>query len=161
MPRRTFLYRTLIGAAGIVTLPVGLAPARQPLLWIADPDADVTATIQLLTQHYQLAEARVFRCKRQVIASLHREPRKPTFLVTDYFGGPMRGAEFIHWARRAAPTTKVILFSAVVGSLATWRTIAGAAAPAPDVIIEKPDLQKLLDIFGKFPFSRPRVEFAT
>jgi MraZ protein len=45
MPRRSFLRSAFLGAAGLAAMPVVLAPARRPSLWIADSDA---LAVQLL-----------------------------------------------------------------------------------------------------------------
>ncbi len=77
---------------------------------------------------------------------LQAEVNKPTFLVTDYLGGHMRGNEFIDLARHASPNTKLILFSAVVGNMEGWIAVAGSNAPRPDAIAEKPDARKLMTV---------------
>ena len=144
MPRRSFLRTALLGTAGLVVMPSVLAPVRRPSLWIAESDPGVAFTIQLLARHCGFAEAHIFACKRTAIRQLQTAATKPALLVTDYWSGQMRGSEFIRLVREATPATKVILFSAVVGNLQGWMAVAGANAPRPDAIVEKPSARKLM-----------------
>ena len=144
MPRRTFLGRTLLGAARLALFPSANAPARPSSLWIADRESSVAFTVQLLAQHCGFADARVFACKQHAIKSLRTVAAKPTLLVTDYWSGNIQGDEFIRLARHASPGTKLIVFSAVVGSLERWIAVAGASALRPDAIAEKPNARKLM-----------------
>ena len=142
MPRRSFLCRTLLGAAGLAAIP-SVIPGR-PSLWIADSEPCVAFAVQLLARHCGFADVRIFECKRMAIQRLRTEVTKPTLLITDYLSGYMRGNEFIRLARHAAPGTKLILFSAVVGNIERWIAVAGMNAPRPDAIVEKPSVRKLM-----------------
>jgi DNA-binding NarL/FixJ family response regulator len=144
MPRRTFLRTAFLGAVGLAAMPGDLAPMRRPSFWIADSDPGVAFAIQLLARHCGFADAHIFECKRTAIHRLRTASTKPTLLVTDYWGWRMRGSEFIRLARDAAPATKAILFSAVVGNLQDWIDVAGVNAPRPDAIVEKPSARKLM-----------------
>jgi CheY-like chemotaxis protein len=144
MPRRSFLRHAIFGAAGLAALPNVLAPVRRPSLWIADSEPSVAFTIQLLARHCGFAEVHTFECKRTAIRHLQTVAIKPTLFVTDYWSGQMRGSEFIRLARDAAPATKVILFSAVVGNFQRWIAVAGSNAPRSDAIAEKPNGRKLM-----------------
>lgn len=144
IPRRTFLRTAILGAVGLAAMPGVLAPGHRPSLWIADSDPGVALAIQLQARHCGFADAHIFECKRTAIHRLRTTSTKPTLLVTDYWGGRVRGNEFIRLARDASPATKVILFSAVVVNLQGWLEIAGANAPRPDAIVEKPSARKLM-----------------
>ena len=144
MPRRSFLRSAVLGAAGVATIPSIIAQVRRPPLWIADGEPCVAFPVQLLARHCGFAEVRIFECKRMAIKRLRTEVAKPALLVTDYLSGHMRGNEFIRLARHAAPATKVILFSAVVGNLQRWIAVAGLDAPSPDAIVEKPNVRELM-----------------
>ena len=146
MPRRAFLRSAILGAAGLATMPRVIAQARHPSLWIADSDPRVALAVQLLARHLGLADAPIFACKRRAINCLQTEVTKPALLVTDYYSGQMRGDELIRLARQASPATKVILFSAVVGSIEGWIAVAGLDTPKPDVIVEKPNTRKLMTV---------------
>ena len=115
---------------------------------LARPDSDprVALAVQLLARHLGLADAPIFACKRRAINCLQTEVTKPALLVTDYYSGQMRGDELIRLARQASPATKVILFSAVVGSIEGWIAVAGLDTPKPDVIVEKPNTRKLMTV---------------
>jgi response regulator RpfG family c-di-GMP phosphodiesterase len=144
MPRRSFLCRALIGVAGLAVTPSIMTQVRRPSLWIADSGAGVACAIQLLARQCGFAEARTFACKRTAIQSLRTEVNKPTIFVTDYLSGQMRGDEFIRLARHDSPATKLIIFSAVVGSMEGWIAAAGINAARPDAIVEKPDARRLM-----------------
>ena len=58
----------------------------------------------------------------------------------------VRGNEFVRLARHASPSTKLILFSAVVGNIEGWIAVAGLSAPRPDAIVEKPNAWKLMTV---------------
>ena len=90
-----------------------------------------------------IADARIFNSKRKAVRQLRASFFKPDFIITDYLDSEMRGDEFIRLARQISPQTKVILFSAVVGNADRWNKFAGLDAPIPDLIIEKPDTQRL------------------
>lgn len=144
--RRVFLRHALVGTATMATGPVGFMKNARPRLWIADSDPAVRATLRLLMRYYVLAELREFLCKQHALTCLQTEVLKPTLLITDFAGGAMRGDEFVRLARKSSPTTRLILFSAVIGHHNDWIALAGRDAPAPDVIIGKPDIQKLITI---------------
>jgi response regulator RpfG family c-di-GMP phosphodiesterase len=150
MTRRTFLGRSLLGAAGLAVIP-GVMAERRPTLWISDGDPSVALSIQVLARHCGVVDAHIFECKRKAIRCLRAEVDKPTFLVTDYASGQMRGNEFIRLARDASPDTKLILFSAVVGNIQRWIAVAGLDAPSPDAIVEKPDVRKLMAALCQTP----------
>lgn len=143
MPRRLFLCRALLGAAGLAAMPIVMAQVRRPSLWIADSEPGVAVAVQLLARHCGFGEAHVFECKRTALERLRTAVTKPTVLVTDYWSGHIRGNEFIRLARHASAATKVILFSAVLGNLQGWIAVAGLNAPRPDAIVEKPSARKL------------------
>lgn len=144
MPRRSFLARTLLGAAGLATMPCGIVNVSRPSLWIADSEPAVACAIQLLARQCGFTDVNIFGCKRTAIQRLRTEITKPTLVVTDYWSGQMQGDEFIRLARQASPNTKVILFSAVVGNRQRWIAVAGVNAPRPDAFVEKPSTRKLM-----------------
>ena len=144
IPRRSFLCRTLLGVAGLAVIPSVVAQVRCPSLWIADSDPGVAFTIQLLARHCGLVDVQIIEGKTTAIKRLQTGDAKPTLLVTDYVTGNLRGNEFIRLARHAAPDTKVILFSAVVGNLHRWIAAAGSDAPRPHAFVEKPSARKLM-----------------
>ncbi len=144
--RRVFLRHALVGTATIAAQPVGFMKNPRPRLWIADSDPAVRATLRLLMRYYALTKPREFLCKQHALTCLQTEILKPTLLITDFAGGAMRGDEFVRLAQNFAPTTRLILFSAVIGHHNDWIAMADPAAPAPDVIIEKPDIQKLITV---------------
>ena len=144
MPRRSFLWRALLGATGLAAVPSVIVQMRRPLLWIADSNPCVAFAIQLLARHCGFADSHIVECKRVAIKRLQTEVPKPKLLVTDYWSGHMRGNEFIRLARHVFPTTKVILFSTGVGNLRSWSDLAGLDAPIPDAIVEKPSTGKLM-----------------
>lgn len=147
MPRRSFLCRALLGAAGFAAMPEIMIPVRRPSLWIADSEPSVAFSIQVLARHCGLGDARIFACKRRAIECLRAAANKPALLVTDYLSGHMRGDEFIQLARDASPSTKLILLSAVVGNIQRWIAVAGFDAPRPDAIVEKPNARELIAAF--------------
>ena len=48
MTRRTFLGRSLLGAAGLAVIPGAIAQGRSPSSWIDDSESRVTFAVQLL-----------------------------------------------------------------------------------------------------------------
>lgn len=149
MARRSFLCRALVGAAGFAAMPEIIIQVHRPSLWIADSEASVALSIQMLARHCGLCDARIFVCKRRAIKCLRTAVNKPALLVTDYLSGHMRGDKFIQLARDASPNTKLILLSAVVGNLQRWIAVAGLEAPRPDTIVEKPNTRELIAAFAK------------
>ena len=144
MPRRSFLCRTLLGAAGLAAIP-SVIPGR-PSLWIADSEPCVAFAVQLLARHCGFADAHFFESNAMAIKRLRTEATKPALLVTDYLSGRMRGDEFVRLARHASPATKLILFSGAVGNIEGWIAVAGLSAPRPDAIVEKPNARKLMTV---------------
>ena len=151
MPRRTFLCHAPLGAGWLAAIPSVIEQVRHPSLWISDSDPSVALSIQVLARHCGFADAQIFECKRKAIECLRAEVNKPAFLVTDYRSGQMLGDEFIRLARHASPDTKLILFSAVVGTMQRWIAAAGLDAPRPDAIVEKPDARKLMAALCQTP----------
>jgi CheY-like chemotaxis protein len=149
MPRRSFLCRALLGAAGFAAMPEIITRVRRPSLWIADSEPCVALSIQMLARHCGLGDARIFACKQTAINCLRTGVNKPALLVTDYLGGHMRGDKFIRLARDASPNTRLILLSAVVGDLQRWIAVAGLDAPRPDAIVEKPNARELIAAFAQ------------
>ena len=147
MPRRSFLCRAFLGAAGFAAMPGIITQVRPPSLWIADSEPSVALSIQVLARHCGLGDTRIFACKRTAIECLRAEVNKPALLVTDYLSGHMRGDKFIKLARVASPNTKLILLSAVVGNIQRWIAVAGLDAPRPDAIVEKPNARELIAAF--------------
>lgn len=144
MPRRSFLCRTLLGIAGLAVAPSVVAQVRRPSLWIADSDPGVAFTVQLLARRYGLVNVHIIECKTTAIKRLQTGDANPSLLITDYVSGNLRGNDFIRLARHAAPDTKVILFSAVVGNLQRWIAAAGSDVPRPHAFVEKPSARKLM-----------------
>lgn len=147
MPRRSFLACTVLGAAGLATMPTAIPQVSRTSLWIAESEPSVAAAIRLLVQRCGFANVDTFACKRTAIQCLQTEVTKPTLLVTDYWSGQMQGDEFIRLARQASPNTRVILFSGVVGNLERWLTVAGVNALQPHAFVEKPNSQELIATF--------------
>jgi CheY-like chemotaxis protein len=148
MLRRSFLCNAFLGAAGLVAMPAVLAP-RRPSLWIADSEPCVAFAVQLLARHCGFADARIFASNAIAIKRLRTEAIKPALLVTDYLSGRMGGNEFMQLARHASPATKLILFSATLGTIEEWIAVAGLSAPRPDAIVEKPNARKLMPVLVK------------
>lgn len=153
MNRRTFIQRALYGTAALAAIPntatISALTEKQftiPGLWIADSEPGVALAIKLLAVHSGIADVTVFESKRAAMRRLRAANPKPAFIVTDYLGGEMDGSEFITLARHAAPGTRLILHSAVVGDIERWIEVAGCSAPRPHAIIEKPDAQKLMAV---------------
>jgi CheY-like chemotaxis protein len=130
-------------------MPDAFAHLRRPSLWIADSDPSVACAVQFLASHCGLVDVHIFESKLKAIKCLQTRFAKPTLLITDYFGGQMRGSEFIRLARQASPETKLILFSAAVDSAKRWITVAGLNIPKPDAIVEKPDIRALMAALGQ------------
>ena len=144
MPRRSFLCRALLVAAGFAIAPRAMAASRRHSLWIADSEPGVAFAVQLFLRHHRISNARIFASKSKAIECLQTSVEKPALIVTDYWSSEMRGDEFIRLARHASPGTKIILFSAVVGSVEEYIDCAGLNALKPDAIVEKPNVGKLI-----------------
>src|SRR6266568_3102040 len=151
MPRRTFLCHAPLGVVWLTAIPSVVGHVRRPSLWISDSDPCVALSIQVFARHCGFVDTHIFECKPKAIECLQAEVNKPTCLVTDYGRGQMRGNEFIRLARQAGRNTKLILFSAVVGSIQRWITVAGLDSPRPDAIVEKPDARKLMAVLCQTP----------
>lgn len=144
MPRRSFLCRALLGSVGLAVIPATLSLVRRPSLWITDDEPSVAFAVQLFSRHHRICNARIFASKSKAIECLQTAVEKPALIVTDYWSSEMRGDEFIRLARHASPGTKIILFSAVVGSAEEYIDCAGLNALKPDAIVEKPNVGKLI-----------------
>src|SRR5437870_1117004 len=100
MPRRSFLCRALIAAAGLAAklkqpaadeadIPHATAHVRGLTLWIADSEPGVALAVQLLARHCGLADTHIFESKELAIRRLRAGITKPTLLVTDYWSSQM------------------------------------------------------------------------